>query len=203
MKALSADDQTHMFRQAFSYELPFGKGKRFAFSGAADKLADGWGVSGFIEYASGSPYGVNPGFSAVPGGMGNTVWVNSYEGWRGGTTAEKFDPFKDSWWNPAKFQVGPDGTRLTTAQLNSGIGNATLRNPKARQPWLLNENLSISKDVSVNERIRVTLRFEAFNILNRVRWGGPDSTVTSPTFGQIRSQANDPRRMQAGLKINF
>jgi hypothetical protein len=47
------------------------------------------------------------------------------------------------------------------------------------------------------------LRFEAFNVFNRVRWGGPDSTVTSPNFGVIRSQGNDPRRMQFALKVAF
>jgi hypothetical protein len=33
--------------------------------------------------------------------------------------------------------------------------------------------------------------------------GGPDNTVTSANFGIIRSQGNDPRRMQFGAKIAF
>ncbi len=202
-KALSWDDQTHTFRQAFSYELPFGKGRHWAFSGAANRALGGWGISGFMEYGSGSPLNVGPGFSPVPGGMGNRVWVNSYDGWRGAVAGEKFDPFKDSWWNPAAFQVAADGRKLTTAELNSAIGNTTKNNPKARQPWNLNENISVAKDMSITERLRFTLRFEAFNLLNRTRWGGPDSTVTSPTFGQIRGQANAPRRMQAGAKFVF
>ena len=44
---------------------------------------------------------------------------------------------------------------------------------------------------------------EAFNLLNRVRMGGPDSTVTSANFGLIRSQGNDPRRLQFGGKVIF
>ena len=47
------------------------------------------------------------------------------------------------------------------------------------------------------------LRFEAFNLLNRVRWGLPDSTATSANFGLVRSQANNPRQMQLGMKIEF
>ena len=50
---------------------------------------------------------------------------------------------------------------------------------------------------------KFTLRAEAFNILNRVRMGNPDSNVTSANFGIIRSQGNDPRRMQFGAKIVF
>jgi hypothetical protein len=51
--------------------------------------------------------------------------------------------------------------------------------------------------------VKFTLRFEAFNIANRVRMGGPDSTVTSASFGVIRTQANEPRKMQLGAKIVF
>ncbi len=203
MKALSADDQAHMVRQAFSYELPVGKGRHWNLTGVADRVLGGWGASGFLEYGSGSPLTVGPGFSPVPGGMGNVVRINSYDGWRAPNSGAKFDPYKDLWWDQSRFQVAPDGRKLTTAELNSGIGNATRYNPRARQPWNLNENLSLAKDVAITERARLTLRFEAFNLLNRVRWGGPDSTVTSPTFGQIRSQANTPRRMQLGVKVTF
>ncbi|MBS1828640.1 MAG: TonB-dependent receptor [Acidobacteria bacterium] len=202
-KALSWDDQTHVFRQAFSYELPFGKGKHWNFAGVADKVLGGWGLSGFLEYANGTPMSVGPGFSPVPGGMGNRVWINSYEGWRAPVAGEKFDPYKDAWFDASKFQVAPDGRKLTTAELNGGIGNATKNNPKLRTPWNFNENLSLAKDLNATERARLTLRFEAFNILNRVRWAGPDATVTSPTFGQVRGQSNDPRRMQAGIKFVF
>jgi hypothetical protein len=57
--------------------------------------------------------------------------------------------------------------------------------------------------VTITEALRFTLRFEAFNLFNRVRWGGPDSTFTSVNFGVIRSQGNDPRRMQFAAKFTF
>ena len=61
----------------------------------------------------------------------------------------------------------------------------------------------MSKTVDFTERVRFTVRVEAFNLLNRVRMGGPDSTVTSANFGLIRSQGNDPRRLQFGVKVIF
>lgn len=202
-KAVSWDDQTHVMRQAFSYELPFGKGKQFNLTGVTDRLLGGWGLAGFLEYGSGLPLNVGPGFNPIPGGMGNRVWVNSYEGWRAPVSGDKFDPFKDVWWDASKFQVGPDGRKLTQTQLNAGIGNVTKNNPKARSPWNLNENLSLSKNVDVLEKVKLTFRAEAFNIFNRVRMGGPDSTVTSASFGVIRAQGNDPRRLQFGAKVVF
>jgi hypothetical protein len=65
------------------------------------------------------------------------------------------------------------------------------------------ENFSLGKNVDIMEKLKLTFRFEAFNAFNRVRWGGADSTVTSVAFGVIRSQANDPRRMQFGAKVVF
>ena len=72
-----------------------------------------------------------------------------------------------------------------------------------RAPAIFNEDISLGKEATITERLRVSLRFEAFNLLNRVRWGNPDSTYTSSNFGLVRSQANNPRQMQAGLKVLF
>jgi outer membrane receptor protein involved in Fe transport len=202
-KGLSWDDQTHVARQAFTYELPVGKGRHWSLQGAADKILGGWGIAGYLEYSSGTPMNVGPGFSPVPGGLGNRVWITSYDNWRAPVGGEKFDPFKDVWWNRDAFQVGADGKLLTQQQLYAGIGNSGKNNPKVRNPWLMKENITVSKNLDVSEGLKFTLRFEAFNIFNRVRWGGPDSTYTSPNFGIIRSQANDPRQMQFAAKFVF
>jgi hypothetical protein len=36
-----------------------------------------------------------------------------------------------------------------------------------------------------------------------VIWGNPDSTITSANFGRVTSQANAPRQMQLGLRLEF
>ena len=43
-------------------------------------------------------------------------------------------------------------------------------------------------------------RAEAFNVFNRVVFGGPQTSLNSNTFGVISSQANSPRQMQGGIK---
>jgi hypothetical protein len=203
-KGLSIDDQTHMIRSAFSYELPVGKGRHWALNGLADKILGGWGVAGFLEYASGTPLTVAPGISSIPGGAGNRAFISSYDNWRAPISGEKFDPFKDVWWNKAAFGVDANGRQMSSAELLlAGIGNSSKNNPHARSPWFFNENISLSKGVDLSERVKITLRAEAFNIFNRVRMGSPDSTANSPNFGIIRSQGNDPRRMQFGLKLVF
>ncbi|MSV30376.1 MAG: hypothetical protein EXQ52_16785 [Bryobacterales bacterium] len=203
-KGLSLDDQTHMFRQAFSYELPVGKGRHWAVSGPLGKVVGGWGVAGFLEYSSGTPRVVAPGVSSIPGGAGNRVFISSYDNWRAPISGSKFDPFKDVWWNRAAFGVDASGRQMTSAELLlAGIGNASKNNPHERSPWFLNENITMSKIIDVTEKVKFTLRVEAFNLFNRVRMGNPDSTVTSANFGLIRSQGNDPRRMQFAAKMTF
>ena len=43
----------------------------------------------------------------------------------------------------------------------------------------------------------------AFNSLNRLRFGSPNTTVTAggANFGRITTHANDPRQAQFGLKV--
>jgi hypothetical protein len=125
------------------------------------------------------------------------VTITSYDNWRAPISGEKFDPFKDLWWTKTAFQQQPSSV------LDSTLGNATLRNPKDRSPWSLDENLSVAKSLKATERVKFVIRAEAFNLFNRVRWGGPSATWTAGNFGQVRSQGNSPRRLQFGLKVEF
>ena len=56
------------------------------------------------------------------------------------------------------------------------------------------------KQIRLISRVRMEFRLEAFNLFNRVQFGSPNTTITSPSVGQVTSQANTPRQMQAGIK---
>ena len=198
-KALSEDDQTHITKFAYSYELPLGAGKARLQSGVGNAILGGWTFSGFLSYGSGFPYAVSPGVCPpiYPGACGNRVTIDSYDNWRAPTKGDSFDPFVDEWWNDSAFQQRP------ASVLQSELGNATRNNPKARSPWNLNENVTLAKQIPINERFSATFRFEAFNLFNRVRWGSPGNTYTAGTFGSVRSQDNQPRRLQMALKLQF
>ena len=195
-KGLSGNDQTHVARLTFTYELPFGRGKSVLSRGLASHVVGGWSFAGVMEYTSGTPRSVSSGFS-LPFGGGNRVFIDSYENWRAPIAGSKFDPFKDVWWQKSVFNQVPQ------AILDTELGNSTRNNPKARGPWQFNENLSIAKSIPIREPIRIVFRFEAFNLLNRVRWSGADSSLNSANFGLVRSQGNSPRQMQVALKLYF
>ena len=197
-KSLSNNDQTHTARMAFSYELPVGKNKALSVNGLADKILGGWTVAGLINYESGTPMNVTTTLNLI--GTGNRVFITSHDNWRQ-PLDHKFDPNStDRWLNRSAFNQG-----ISTETLNSVFGNAPRNNPKLRTPPILNENVSAGKIVEITEKVRFTLRLEAFNVLNRVRWGGPNNGINSAAnvFGQVTSQANSPRSMQVSARLNF
>lgn len=72
-----------------------------------------------------------------------------------------------------------------------------------RTPLSFQDDLSAIKDFNLHESINLQFRLEAFNMLNRVQFGFPNTTVGSATFGYITSQANLPRNVQLALKLSF
>jgi hypothetical protein len=63
-------------------------------------------------------------------------------------------------------------------------------------------DLSLFKAVPFKENIKLQIRGEFFNLLNRVNFGQPGNTVNTPTYGVITS-ANDPRIIQIALRLIF
>ncbi|HKS43156.1 MAG TPA: hypothetical protein VJX74_21255, partial [Blastocatellia bacterium] len=79
-----------------------------------------------------------------------------------------------------------------------------------------NFDLSLVKNTSIKESVRLQLRFEAINAFNHVWFptgnnvngittNGVVTSPTAATFGQVvqSNQANYPRRIQLGIKVLF
>ncbi len=62
--------------------------------------------------------------------------------------------------------------------------------------------LAIQKDVALGRGARLQLRWEIFNLLNRVNFDVPNRIAFTPNFGRIFS-AKPPRQMQFGVKLLF
>jgi hypothetical protein len=75
----------------------------------------------------------------------------------------------------------------------------------ARMPGTDNLTGSLFKEVSLrfHEGAKLQFRLEAFNVVNRVQFGPPDTNVGDATFGEISRQANEPRQLQIGLKLYY
>ena len=71
-----------------------------------------------------------------------------------------------------------------------------------RNPGFAETDLNLSKDTKFTERLRLQLRFEFYNVFNRVNLGGINANLTNANFGKSTSQLN-PRNIQIGAKIMF
>jgi Carboxypeptidase regulatory-like domain len=202
-KSIGAYDVTHNFKMSVVYDLPFGKGKNWLNHGVSAVALGGWRLSGIAGYSSGQPISVGTSYS-LPINNGRTpAYVSSYTGWRAQTQGGSFDPSVDNFFVP--YGTGPFPIQGTGTALN-GLGNETRYNPKVRLFPNLNENLSIAKSFSLKEKVRLDIRAEAFNVLNRVRFGTGSTQLQSTTFGKLTSNGdllNTPRQMQLAAKLYF
>lgn len=204
-KSVGLFDLPHNAKLSYILELPVGKGKRYDLGGAGNLLLGGWRLSAIHVYTSGQPIQLSGG--AVGLGGRSAALVKTLDGWvadipdnpniraTSGYTSY-FVPVCQiaAFCNAAGTAVLPQTNRFGTAPRYNGL---------ARRPANLNENVSLQKSFQFTERFRLDFRWEVFNVLNRVVFGGPDSSITSPTFGRITSQYNSPRQMQFGLKLYF
>ncbi len=189
--SIDNNDQTQMTSIAATYELPFGKGRRFMNKGGiANAAFGGWQLSPLLSYASGTPLSVSaPGNplgvggnrpNLVPGQQIQYSYSNVYAG-KPVINAAAFS-------DPGPWAIGNEPRVL------SGL----------RNPFGLNENVALAKYFPVGEKVKLKLEIEYFNVFNRVIFGSPNTSLTDPNFGLvINSQANTQRQGQAHFTVSF
>jgi hypothetical protein len=174
------------------YELPVGRGRSFGkdMSKLADLLAGGWQINGIWTVQSGGTLGISATNQA--GLFTEAIRANN----NGKSAAQSGDAHGrlEKWFDTTVFSQPAPFT----------LGNMGPLVPDLRNHHIDNLDASIFKVFALTEKFRLQFRAEAFNALNRVRFGSPNTTVTAGTnFGRITSQANNPRQAQFGLKLVF
>jgi carboxypeptidase family protein/TonB-dependent receptor-like protein len=190
-KALSVDDSPHILSIGYSYELPFGAGKSFLTRGIAQKILGNWQLAGMNRYQSGFPLAISGG-NSLPIFSGNRPTYVYGQPIRTSVSPGDFDPARDLYLNAAAFNNGP----------LYGFGNLS-RTTNARGFPLFDESAALIKKFPIRERVTVEFRAEFYNIFNRVVFSSPTTAITSPSFGVVSAQANNPRQGQMALKLNW
>jgi hypothetical protein len=180
-------DRRHALTILHTWELPFGKGKKWGASSGkvANAVAGGWRFSGVSTLLSGVAF--SPGVSSAP-------LLNADFGARPDVVGDPSvsNPNRDLWFNPAAYTPPQQPFRNGTASKGS------LRGPAQ---YLF--NLSLSKSFMFGETKSLEFRWENFNAFNHTNLGLPESTVDVSGAGQITSAATDMRQMQLGLHFRF
>jgi hypothetical protein len=190
-RSLSEDDVPHSFVSAWTWELPFAKGRR----GVAAKFLQGWTLNGILRYESQRPLTVT--MTNDLGGLlfNTTKRPNRMADVEAKRDFDKFDPNRDRYWNPAAWS-DPGALQFGNAVRADGTvrGIATA----------ITEDISLFKLTQITERVRHRLDAQFGNIGNRTMFCEPNTNWSGGgSFGQVNTQCNTPRSIQLGMKIEF
>jgi len=206
-------DRRHVFNTALVLMLPTLEGRS---SGVRNVLGD-WEVATIVGAASGQPLNVHtgsiPGLSGGPSGTGYTD--NQRPNVASGVPCHASGGPPEQILNPAAFTL--TGFVLGTPG-NSPRG-------VCEGPGYLQTDLALYKNIAATDRVKLQLRFEVFNVFNRVNFSSqninrimnpvsvtldaPAASATKITgavlplnFGQA-TLTRDPRQAQFGFKLLF
>ncbi|MBO0797258.1 MAG: TonB-dependent receptor, partial [Blastocatellia bacterium] len=176
----SSDFPNH-FVLTGSYDLPFGRGAKFwsNTNRLVNALVGGWTLNAIYIVESGAPISWgNMIYNGRPLHYDPTNLAQAFD-------VTQFDRNSNDQPNNYNYRTFPQMFNNLRSQ---GANNA---------------DLSLMKNFSLRERIKLQFRFEAFNALNRTQFAGPNLDPTKTTFGTITAQANSARVIQMGLRLQF
>ncbi|MFY9528367.1 MAG: TonB-dependent receptor [Candidatus Acidiferrales bacterium] len=200
--ALSDFDTTHQINANWVYQLPFGRGRRFA-SGVnqgLDAVIGGWQLSGLARWTSGFPFSVGNGFQfptnfdLTGNGVftGPTPKTGIFFVAPPGATSSSINAFADPAAALKSFRFGFPG--------EAGSRNIL------RGPGYFTVDMGLSKSWSLGEARALRLSWETYNITNSYRFDGATLSATLDTatsFGDYSKTIVDERKMQFALRFEF
>jgi hypothetical protein len=182
-------DVRHMLKAYASYELPFGRGRKFAnTSKALDHTIGGWTLLASFVTQGGSPFTpsmlVNNSYSL----SSNNLWfpnlVGDPKAVTGGQTI-------DSWFNVNAFAAPTPGTF-------GNMGRNIVYGPR-----LSAINASLHKTFRFTERMNLDFSANATNIVNHPSFALPDKVIGTGHIGRISGTSVGARQMEMVAKFRW
>ena len=176
----------------FIYQPNLGRGRGYWNSGAIGRLMEGWQVSGIGTFQTGLPFDVFGSRDSQHTGVSDRATLIGPKGIPSGA---------------GRTQTGP---ALSSFEQTSFDFASNLTRNQFYGPGVNNWNFVLSKDQGITERLKLQLRFEFYNLFNRVWFRQPDNLISDVgTFGTSTATATQPdastsaRQIQFGLKLLF
>ncbi len=179
-KGLSAFDTPNQFRLSGVYNIPFGRDRAFGknLNKVVNAMFADWDLNGILTLQSGLPVSIS------------RPAVNN------GSSAHLDSPSIYRWFNTSAFTTAAPFTFGNVGPVLPDVRTAPVRNVDV----VLVKNFKASV---MEHGLDIQFRSEFFNIFNHAQFAAPNGSVTSQTFGQVTSLANNPRDIQFALKILF
>ncbi len=182
-------DATHAANGFITYDLPFGRGRRFGgnMNKFANAIAGDWQINAILTLHGGFPLTIDASqdnsLTHNPNQLANCIAPSRVFGSRNIPTGGY------QWFDPTAYADESPGNFGTC-----GVGTV-------RGPGLKTADLSLTKRFNVTEHQNLEFRAEAINFTNTVILQAPNGTIGS-TLGQINTSQGE-RNIQLALKYNF
>ncbi len=173
----SSFDVRHKVTGNYVFEFPFGPNRAFLANGGVwSHILNNWNVSGNFTFATGTYY--------TPQYSGTTAQTST----GGNYTLRPDRDFSQStagpgtlskWFNTEAFFRESNPTHFGNSSRNSIRGPGTVSN-----------DMALARNFSFGETRGLETRFSATNVFNTLQYSGINTTVNSPTFGQVTGAAN-------------
>ena len=184
-ETISSSDHPHRLTLSGIWELPFGKGRRFAAGapGWANHVIGGWQLNLVAARQAGAPLE-----------WGNVIFRGDIKD----IALSKGQRSVDRWFNTdAGFE------RNSQRQLANNIRTFPMRFAGIRGDGQARWDLSALKNFTLREHVTLQFRAECFNAWNHANLNGPNLAPANSAFGTISGQSPTPRQFQLALKLKF
>lgn len=209
-------DHRHVVTANWVYELPFGRGTRFSTGNQPlNKAIGGWYFSGIFKAASGLPLTVAESNQAWGGGdtLGLVVsgaipinkpdFGNSVHSGVPGSGGVGIDGNPATGGSSLNIFADPQAVLADFRPIQVSKDGRSARGVLRGFPYW-NFDLSLAKRTLVTERVAFLFSADFLNAFNHVVFNDPTLSMQDPaSFGVISSQANNPRAIQFGLRLEF
>ncbi len=199
-------DRTHNLQISNIWEIPFGRGRKWANGGGAlSYVVGGWQINNIVSLYTGTPFTVSasgtslalPGSSQVADQVTPSVQVLGGAG-------------------PGQSYFDPYAFRAVT---EARFGNSSFN--LLRGPGLVNWDFGLFRQFSFTERWKLQFRMEVFNFMNTPHFANPGGNVSNLSLnpdGTIRDlggftvitatqnlarESFDERQFRFGLRLSF
>ncbi len=198
-RARAGFDRPHNLQLYGIYELPFGRGRKWATEGLPAIIAGGWQLNGVFSAMSGTPFTVTSAGTSVnaPGNTQTADQVLETVRILGGVGRG------NSYFDPAAFAP------VTAVRFGSSGRNAL------RGPGEVNLDASLFRDFHIAQGRTLQFRAEVFNLTNRPAFNNPGANASAPTraadgtilnlngYTEITSAQATERQVRFALRLLF
>jgi len=207
------------------YELPVGRGKKYMSNSgrAMDLVLGGWQVTNTLTYGTGLPW--TPSINEC-GSLTDAGPCRPDKATGSLSTGLTHSNGATLWFTP----VSPLSYGSLVSPANAGVDSCTFVRPTSgpftlpgcgqignvgifsyRGPHAFYDDMALSKNFAITERVKAQFRFDAYNIFNHPVLALPNSCVDCSNGGQITDIEADSapgapigmRQLQFGVRVTF